>query len=79
MIDDRRRSIPGKRLYSMREISTYVGISIQGLWRMLRDGEISAVQSQPGRKVWLDIQEIDSWIEKHRTFKGKPARKGTKR
>ena len=80
MIDDRRRSIPAKRLYSLREVSQYMGISVQGLWRMLRDGELSAIQASAGRKVWIDLADIDRWIEAHRTFKGKPApKKGTKR
>ena len=80
MIDaDRFRSIPAKRLYSIREISLYAGVSVQGLWQMLRDGEISAVQTKPGGKVWIDIKDIDAWIENHRTFKGKPALKKAKR
>lgn len=55
----------GKRLYSLKEASVYLGRSIWALREMLYDGKISFIKD--GRRILLDINDMDSWIEKQKT------------
>jgi len=59
------RQKPNKRLYSLKEASEYLGRGIWAIRRMIWNGEIAYVKA--GRRVLLDIKEMDSWVEKNKT------------
>ncbi|MEW6214965.1 MAG: helix-turn-helix domain-containing protein [Nitrospirota bacterium] len=54
-----------KRLYSIKEASLYLGRSVWAVREMLWAGKIPYVKD--GRRILLDIQDMDSWIEKNKT------------
>jgi len=54
-----------KRLYNLKEASVYLGRSVWALREMLWAGKIPYIKD--GRRVLLDIQDMDLWIEKNKT------------
>lgn len=54
-----------KRLYSIKEASEYLGRSVWAVREMLWAGKMPYVKD--GRRVLLDINDIDLWIEKNKT------------
>ena len=54
-----------KRLYSIDEAAAYLGRSIWGVREMLWAGKLPFVRD--GRRILLDIKDMDSWIEKNKT------------
>ena len=54
-----------KRLYSIKEASIYLGRSVWALREMLWAGKMPYIKD--GRRILLDINDIDSWIEKNKT------------
>jgi excisionase family DNA binding protein len=53
-----------KRLYSLKEASTYLGRSVWALREMLWAGKMPYVRD--GRRILLDIEDMDAWIEKNK-------------
>ena len=56
---------PTKRLYDLKEASLYLGRSICALREMIWSGKLPVVRD--GRRVLLDIYDIDKWIEQSKT------------
>lgn len=54
-----------KRLYSIQEASVYLGRSVWAVREMLWAGKMPYIKD--GRRVLLDIKDIDLWIEKNKT------------
>lgn len=54
-----------KRLYSIKEASTYLGRSIWAVREMLWAGKLPYVRD--GRRILLDIHDMELWIEKNKT------------
>ena len=59
------RQRPNKRLYSIKEASEYLGRGIWAIRKMIWKGEIPYVKA--GRRILLDIRDIDNWIEGSKT------------
>jgi excisionase family DNA binding protein len=55
-----------KRLYSLQEASVYLGRSLWAVREMLWAGKMPFVKD--GRRILLDIKDMDTWIEKNKTF-----------
>jgi excisionase family DNA binding protein len=53
-----------KRLYSINEASVYLGRSVWAVREMLWAGKIPYIRD--GRRILLDIHDMDSWIESNR-------------
>jgi excisionase family DNA binding protein len=53
-----------KRLYSINEASVYLGRSVWAAREMLWAGKIPYIRD--GRRILLDIHDMDSWIESNR-------------
>jgi excisionase family DNA binding protein len=51
-----------KRLYSVKEAAPYLGRSVTALREMLWAGKLPYIKD--GRRILLDIRDIDEWIEK---------------
>jgi excisionase family DNA binding protein len=54
-----------KRLYSIKEASLYLGRSVWAVREMLWAGKLPYVKD--GRRILLDINDINIWIEKNKT------------
>lgn len=53
-----------KRLYSVKEAAIYLGRTAWALREMLWAGKIPYIRD--GRRILLDIRDMDNWIEKHK-------------
>ena len=53
-----------KRLYTLAEAGTYLGRSAWSVRRLVWAGELPKVQA--GRRVHVDIRDMDEFIEKHK-------------
>jgi len=56
---------PQKRLYSIQDASVYLGRSIWAIREMIWAGKIPCVRD--GKRVLIDIQDMDTWIERNKT------------
>ena len=56
---------PIKRLYSVEDAAEYLGRSVWGVREMLYAGKIPFIKD--GRRVLLDIRDMDEWIERNKT------------
>jgi excisionase family DNA binding protein len=56
---------PKKRLYSVEDAAEYLGRSVWGVREMLYAGKLPFIKD--GRRILLDIRDMDDWIEKSKT------------
>jgi excisionase family DNA binding protein len=56
---------PSKRLYSIPEAAVYLGRTDWAIREMLWAGKIPCIRD--GRRVLLDVNDMDRWIEKQKT------------
>jgi excisionase family DNA binding protein len=54
-----------KRLYSIAEASEYLGRSVCAVREMIWAGKIPFIKD--GRRIFLDIRDMEDWIEKSKT------------
>jgi excisionase family DNA binding protein len=54
-----------KRLYDIKEAATYLGRSAWAVRRLIWSGALPEVRT--GRRVHLDIQDMDSFIERNKS------------
>ena len=65
MKDAKTQTRPQKRLYSIQDASVYLGRSVCAIREMLWAGKLPYVRD--GRRILLDINDMDFWIEKSKT------------
>jgi excisionase family DNA binding protein len=58
------RSLLKKRLYSIPEAAEYLGRSIWSVRELIWKGSLPSVRA--GRRVHLDIVDLDEWIAKNK-------------
>ena len=62
---DNRTNVPTvSRLLTLNLAAVYMSLSYDSLYRMYVDGEVPHVRF--GRKVLIDRQDLDDWIETHK-------------
>ena len=62
---DRTTNVPNaSRLLPLKLAAAYMSLSYDSLYRMYVDGEVPHVRF--GRKVLIDRQDLDDWIEQHK-------------
>jgi excisionase family DNA binding protein len=54
-----------KRLYTLKEASHYLGRPVFSLRTLIWNGKLPYVQD--GRKYYLDVQDLDAYIESQKT------------
>ncbi|HBB15744.1 MAG: hypothetical protein A3J94_14085 [Syntrophus sp. RIFOXYC2_FULL_54_9] len=54
-----------KRLYSIPEAGQYLGRTVWSVREMVYAGKIPYIRD--GRRMLLDIHDMDAWIEENRT------------
>lgn len=57
-----------KRLYSLRDAAEYLGRSKWGMRELIWSQVIPTVQIKGGRKIYIDIEDLDTFIEKNKTY-----------
>ena len=53
------------RLLSVKKTAQYLALSEREIHNMIANGELSSVRH--GRRVMIDIRDLDSWVEKNKT------------
>lgn len=56
-----------KRLNTIKEGAGYLGRSDWSMRELIWSGEIPVVRTEGGRKIFLDIQGLDDFINRHKS------------
>lgn len=54
-----------KRLFNLKEAAQYLGRPVSGVRTLIWNGKLSYLQE--GRKQYIDVRDMDSFIEKSKT------------
>ena len=54
-----------KRLYTLQEAATYLGRGL-GMRELVWSGEIPAVKGENARKIYVDIIDLDNYIDRNK-------------
>ena len=67
---DKERTVNSlrKRLYTLKEAAQYLGRSLWGMRELIWAGEIPVVRGNGNRKIFLDIKDIDEYIERNKSM-----------
>jgi len=57
-----------KRLYTLKEAAEYLGRSEWGMRELIWAGEIPVVRQEGGRKIFLDIEDLNDFINRNRSI-----------
>ena len=63
---DGERKRPVKRLYTLQEAATYLGRGLYGMRELVWSGEVPVVKGTGGRKIYVDIIDLDVYIERNK-------------
>ena len=55
-----------QRLYPLSDAAMYLGRSVYSVRELIWSGQLPVIKS--GKKQWLDIRDMDTWIEKNKTW-----------
>lgn len=58
----------GKRLYTLKEGAEYLGRSEWGMRDLIWKRAIPVVKQGGGRKLYLDLNDLDAFIEKNKAM-----------
>lgn len=56
-----------KRLYSLKEAAEYLGRSEWGMRELIWAGKIPIVREEGGRKIFLDVDDLDGFINRNKS------------
>ena len=56
-----------KRLFTLKESAEYLGRSEWGMRELIWAGKIPVVRSEGGRKIFVDIQDLNQFINRNKT------------
>jgi excisionase family DNA binding protein len=59
-----RNEAVGKRLYTPKEAAHYLGHTVPGVRALLKNGKLPFIQNGRNGKQFIDIRDIDQFIEK---------------
>jgi len=57
-----------KRLYTLKEAAEYLGRSEWSMRDLIWAGRIPVVKTEGGRKIFLDIEDLNSFIERNKSI-----------
>ena len=57
-----------KRLYSIKEVGTFLGRSTWSVREMLWAGKLPYIKD--GKRIFVDVLDIEQWIEQSKTLFG---------
>jgi len=52
---------PVKRLFTLKEASIYLGISLRSIRELIWSGDLPYVQ--PNRKMYVDLYDLEQYVE----------------
>ncbi len=55
-----------KRLYTLQEAAIYLGRGLYGMRELVWAGEIPAVKGNNARKIYVDIIDLDNYIDRNK-------------
>ena len=58
--------IPKKRLYNLKDAAVYLGRPVYGVRELVWSGRIPVIQD--GRKQYIDIYDLDKYIESNKKY-----------
>ena len=58
----------GKRLYTLKEGAVYLGRSVYSMRELVWNQEIPVVKGESARKIFLDIMDLDEYINKNKSL-----------
>lgn len=61
-----KQNITSKRLYSLKEAAQYLGRSVWGMRELVWSERISCVRGSGKTKIFFDINDLNSFIEKNK-------------
>jgi len=61
---------PNKRLYTLKEAACYLGRGLDSMRELVYRGEIPIVQKGERSKQWVDVIDLDSWIDTNKHIEG---------
>jgi excisionase family DNA binding protein len=64
--DTANKAVP-KRLYTLQEAAIYLGRGLYGMRELVWSGEIPVVKGNNGRKIYVDIMDLDNYIERNKS------------
>jgi hypothetical protein len=67
------RPTPERRLLDLKASAVYMGRPVSGLRRLINNGRLPFIQDGPGGKVWVDIFDLDMFIERSKRREGRGA------
>lgn len=59
--------VPQKRLYNLKEAAEYLGRTVWGVRTLIWNGDIPVVRVSNGRKIYVDIKDLDAYIDNNKT------------
>ena len=59
------------RLLDLRKAASYLGRSVYSLRELIWRGELPYISTGKGGKVFIDIRDLDSWIESNKRIEGR--------
>ena len=62
---DQRIFTGNKRLYTLKEASTYLGRSVWGVRELIWAGKIPVVRD--GRRIFIDILDLERFVEMNKS------------
>jgi hypothetical protein len=57
----------GKRLYTIPEAAQYLGRSPYSMRTLIWNGELPVIKNGEGGKMWIDVIDLDLWIDRNKT------------
>ncbi len=57
----------GPRLLPLKKAAEYLGLTVWAMRERIWAGEIPVVRFPGGRKMFIDIQDIEAFIERNKT------------
>ena len=64
--DTSGKFINHKRLYTLKEAAGYLGRSVWSMREIIWAGEIPVVRQNGGRKIYLDVLDLNVFIDKNK-------------
>ena len=55
-----------KRLFTLKEAAEYLGRGVYGMRELAWAGDIPVVKKEKDRKLYFDLVDLDSYIEKNK-------------
>ena len=74
--DLKAHSIPNPlrpRLLTIKQAAEYLGRGTDSLRELVYGGVFPIIQEGDRSKIWLDIEDLNSWILNKKKYMGKPA------